>query len=34
MIKAFRLLDVRFPKACSSFPGPQFGIDGVREFMQ
>ena len=35
MIKAFRLLDVRFPKSLvQSFPGPQFGIDGVREFMQ
>jgi len=35
MIKAFRLLDVRFPKSLvQSFLGPQFGIDGVREFMQ
>lgn len=35
MLKAFRLLDIRFPKSLvQSFPGPQFGITGVREFMQ
>lgn len=34
MLKAFRLMDVRFPrKLVESFPGPQFGISGVREFM-
>lgn len=34
MLKAFRLLDIRFPKKMvQSFQGPQFGIDGVREFM-
>lgn len=32
MVKAMRLLDIRFPrKMVQSFPGPQFGIDGVRE---
>lgn len=35
MLKAFRLIDIRFPKSLvKSFQGPQFGIDGVREFMQ
>lgn len=35
MLKAFRLLDIRFPKKIvKSFQGPQFGIEGVREFMQ
>ena len=35
MLKAFRLIDVRMPESLvKSFPGPQFGIDGVREFMQ
>lgn len=35
MLKAFRLIDVRFPKSLvQSFQGPQFGINGVREFMQ
>ena len=35
MLKAFRLIDVRFPQSLvESFPGPQFGISGVREFMQ
>lgn len=35
MLKAFRCLDVRFPKAIvQSFPGPQFGISGIREQMQ
>lgn len=34
MLKAFRLLDVRFPESfVKSFPGPLFGIKGVREFM-
>ncbi len=32
MVKALRCLDIRFPKKMvESFPGPQFGIDGVRE---
>ena len=35
MLKAFRLIDVRFPESLvKSFPGPQFGISGVRDFMQ
>lgn len=34
MLKAFRLIDIRFPESIvKSFQGPQFGIDGVREFM-
>lgn len=32
MLKAFRCIDIRFPKAIvESFPGPAFGIEGVRE---
>jgi len=35
MLKAFRLIDVRFPESLvKSFPGPQFGIEGVRDFME
>jgi len=35
MIKALRCLDIRFPKPMvEAFPGPQFGIDGVREMLQ
>ena len=35
MLKAFRLIDIKFPKnIVNSFPGPQFGIDGVRKFME
>lgn len=35
MLNAFRCLDIRFPKEIvQSFPGPQFGIDGVREQLQ
>ena len=35
MLKAFRCLDIRFPREIvQAFPGPQFGVDGVREFMQ
>lgn len=35
MLKAFRLIDVRFPESLvKSFSGPQFGITGVRKFMQ
>lgn len=34
MLKAFRCLDIRFPrKMVLAFPGPQFGIDGIREQM-
>lgn len=34
MIKALRCLDIRFPrKVIEAFPGPKFGIKGVREFM-
>ena len=34
MLKAFRLIDIRFPESIvKSFPGPQFGISGVREFL-
>lgn len=34
MLKAFRLLDMRLPESLvKSFPGPQFGIEGVRKFM-
>ena len=35
MLKAFRCLDIRFPREIiQAFPGPQFGIDGIREQMQ
>ncbi len=35
MIKALRCLDIRFPRAMvQAFPGPQFGIEGVREMLQ
>jgi ribulose-bisphosphate carboxylase large chain len=35
MLKAMRILDIRFPKnIVQALPGPQFGIAGVREFMQ
>ncbi len=35
MLKAFRCLDIRFPReVIQAFPGPQFGIDGIREQMQ
>jgi len=34
MLKAFRCLDIRFPRRMvQAFPGPQFGIDGIREQM-
>jgi len=34
MLKALRCLDIRFPrKIIEAFPGPAFGISGVREFM-
>ncbi len=34
MLKALRCLDIRFPrKMVKAFPGPQFGIDGIREQM-
>jgi ribulose-bisphosphate carboxylase large chain len=32
MLKAFRCIDIRFPRSIvESFPGPAFGVDGVRE---
>jgi ribulose-bisphosphate carboxylase large chain len=35
MLKAFRCIDIRFPRPIvQSFPGPQFGIEGVREQLQ
>jgi ribulose-bisphosphate carboxylase large chain len=35
MLKALRCLDIRFPKPMvEAYPGPQFGIDGVREMLQ
>ncbi len=34
MLKAFRCLDIRFPKKIvQAFPGPQFGVEGIREQM-
>ncbi len=34
MLKAFRLLDIRFPREwIEAMPGPAFGIDGIREQM-
>jgi ribulose-bisphosphate carboxylase large chain len=34
MLKAFRLLDVRFPrKIVEALPGPAFGVEGVREMI-
>ncbi|NLB11788.1 ribulose-bisphosphate carboxylase large subunit [Candidatus Dojkabacteria bacterium] len=34
MLKAIRCLDIRFPKPMvEAFPGPQFGVDGVREML-
>ncbi len=35
MLKAFRCLDIRFPKKIvKAFPGPQFGIEGIRNEMK
>ncbi|MBP5204290.1 ribulose-bisphosphate carboxylase large subunit [bacterium] len=35
MLKALRCLDIRFPrKMVLAFPGPRFGIEGIREQMQ
>jgi ribulose-bisphosphate carboxylase large chain len=35
MLKAFRLIDIRFPKKIvKSFQGPMFGIEEVRKFME
>ena len=35
MLKAFRCLDVRFPKAIvKAYPGPQFGIEAIREQLE
>jgi ribulose-bisphosphate carboxylase large chain len=35
MLKAIRCLDIRFPKPMiEAFPGPQFGVEGVREMLQ
>jgi ribulose-bisphosphate carboxylase large chain len=32
MLKAFRLLDIRFPKEwIEAMPGPAFGVDGIRQ---
>lgn len=32
MLKAFRLLDIRFPREwVQAMPGPAFGVDGIRE---
>jgi ribulose-bisphosphate carboxylase large chain len=32
MLKAFRLLDIRFPREwVEAMPGPAFGVDGIRE---
>jgi ribulose-bisphosphate carboxylase large chain len=34
-LKSLRLLDIDFPKnVLNSFPGPQFGLHGVRKFMK
>lgn len=34
MVKGLRIMDIRFPKAIvTSFPGPRFGIEGVRELL-
>lgn len=34
MLKALRCLDIRFPRPMvEAFPGPQFGVDGVREML-
>lgn len=35
MLKALRCMDIRFPhKMVQVFPGPRFGIQGVREFLE
>ncbi len=35
MVKGLRLMDIRFPKAIvTAFPGPRYGIDGVRELLE
>ncbi|MCD6300916.1 MAG: hypothetical protein J7L82_02480, partial [Staphylothermus sp.] len=35
MLKAFRCLDIRFPREwVESMPGPAFGIDGIREQLE
>lgn len=35
MIKALRCLDIRFPRPMvEAFPGPKFGVEGVREMLQ
>jgi len=35
MIKALRCLDIRFPRPMvEAYPGPQFGVEGVREMLQ
>lgn len=34
MLKAFRCLDIRFPREIiQAFPGPQYGIEGMREIL-
>jgi ribulose-bisphosphate carboxylase large chain len=35
MLKAFRLLDIRFPREwIEAMPGPAFGVDGIREQLE
>ncbi len=35
MVKGMRLMDIRFPKAfVTAFPGPRYGIEGVREALE
>ena len=35
MVKGLRLMDIRFPKAIvTAFPGPRYGIAGVRDLLQ
>lgn len=34
MVKGLRLMDIRFPRAfVTAFPGPRYGIEGVRELL-
>ena len=35
MVRGLRILDIRFPRRLvESFPGPRFGIDGVRDLLE
>lgn len=35
MLKALRLFDIRFPRIMvEAYPGPRYGVSGVREFME